>query len=292
MNKQTKVDFKLLPSLINKDIKINMKSIYFMHIPKCGGTTIDNIFLKLSLTLGSFKFKRFKYPNLKHSNKFMLENIDDDIPIFISGHLDYNFTKNIKNIFTCAILRNPLDRVISHYKFQALKSKKTPSQFSFEEFIEKEVASNRDNLITRHFAGCLGVKKNIVKHDTEHAIKNLDKFDRVNIFENWDYFVSDLLSIFDLPSVFYSKFQEHHYKFLFKPDEYEFELIKKNYEHDFILYDYVCGVISNNFIPKNSNYKKKICIVSPFLETDNRLFTQEEVKDIFQKKNESETRSK
>ena len=46
MNKQKKPDFKLLLSSINNDVKIDNKSIYFMHIPKCGGTTIDSIFHK------------------------------------------------------------------------------------------------------------------------------------------------------------------------------------------------------------------------------------------------------
>ena len=31
-----------------------------MHIPKCGGTTIDHIFVKLSI-LKNYNFKRFKY---------------------------------------------------------------------------------------------------------------------------------------------------------------------------------------------------------------------------------------
>ena len=41
-----KIDFKFVPSKINNKDNLD-KSIFFMHIPKCGGTTIDHIFVKL-----------------------------------------------------------------------------------------------------------------------------------------------------------------------------------------------------------------------------------------------------
>ena len=41
-----KVNLQFVPSKINTKNYLD-KSIYFMHIPKSGGTTIDHIFLKL-----------------------------------------------------------------------------------------------------------------------------------------------------------------------------------------------------------------------------------------------------
>ena len=80
-------------------------------------TTIDQIFLKLSNVLGSFKFSRFSYNQEKNNKKFFIADIKNDYPIYISGHLDFNFTKNLKNVFKCTIIRHPLDRTLSHYKF-------------------------------------------------------------------------------------------------------------------------------------------------------------------------------
>ena len=277
-----KVDFKLLPSRSN-NINIKMKPIYFMHIPKCGGTTVDNIFLKLSLALNSFQFKRFKYADLEKNEKFLLKDLNSTIPPFISGHLDYNFAQNIKNVFKCSIIRNPVDRIISHYKFQLLKLKLKPSELSFEQFISKEVNAYRDNLITRHFIGWLGQKKSILKHHADKAIHNINTFDKINIFENWDYFVADLLSVFGLPSVFYSKFQEHNYNFLFEPNKTDYDLIKKYYKYDLVLYNFVSKKFPPEFMPKKINYNKKICVVSPILETENKIFTPEQVKKLFQK---------
>ncbi len=285
MNKETQSDFKLLLSLKNQDIKINNKSIYFMHIPKCGGTTIDSIFLKLSLILGTFKFKRFKYPNLNDGNKFLLKNIDDVIPTFISGHLNYNFTKNLKNIFKCTIVRNPLDRVLSHYKFHLFKLKKKPSEYSLVNYIKDEIDNYRENLVTRHFSGMLKVKSKLNENDKQKALTNLKIFDQIDIFENWDYFVSNLLSKYGLPSILYSKFQKHSYDFVYNPTQLDIDLIRKYYEYDFEIYSEVL-----KFLPKKeknieSKYNNKICIVSPYLKSQNRLYELNELKTIFKLKN-------
>ena len=120
-----KIDFKFVPSKINTKSNLD-KSIYFMHIPKCGGTTIDHIFAKLFSILKNYNFKRFKHNNKIKKNKLSRNEIDYSKKHFISGHLDYNFCNNLKNIFKCSIVRDPISRVISHYKFKVFKSKSTP----------------------------------------------------------------------------------------------------------------------------------------------------------------------
>ncbi len=281
MNTETNINFKLLLSLINKDVKRNKQSIYFMHIPKCGGTTIDHIFLKLSLTLGSFKFKRFKYPNLKQNNKFILENLDDTSPTFISGHLDYNFTKKFKKVFKCTIIRNPLDRVLSHYKFHLFKLDKNPDEYSLDKYIKDEIDNNRENLVTRHFSGMLKVKKKLKENDKQMALKNIKIFDQIDIFENWDYFVSKLLSKNGLPSILYSKFQEHSYNFVFNPTQLEIDLIRKHYNYDFEIYNEVLKSLPKKEKNFEQNYNEKICLVSPYIKSQNKLYELSELKKYF-----------
>ena len=84
-----KVDFQFVPSKLNNKNILN-KTIYFMHIPKSGGTTIDHIFIKLFSILKNYHFKRFKYDKLK-KNRLLKSEIDLSKNYFISGHLDYNF---------------------------------------------------------------------------------------------------------------------------------------------------------------------------------------------------------
>ena len=87
-----KIDLKFVPSKINNNKVLN-KSIYFMHIPKSGGTTIDRIFIKLFSILKNFTFERFKNKSGIFNNKLSEKYIDYNKKYFISGHLNYDFCK-------------------------------------------------------------------------------------------------------------------------------------------------------------------------------------------------------
>ena len=103
-------------------------------------------------------------------------------------------------------------------------------------FINDEVKNNRDNLITRHFAGLLNKKKEIQNKDSQQAIKNINSFDLIYTLENWDKFLSEILSKFGLPSILYSRFQQHKYNFSYSPNEEDISLIKQYYYYDFKIY--------------------------------------------------------
>ena len=51
-----KVKFNLVPSYNFKKNTYLNNSIYFMHVPKSGGTTIDHIFAKISIILKLVNF--------------------------------------------------------------------------------------------------------------------------------------------------------------------------------------------------------------------------------------------
>ena len=276
--------FKIIKSALNNNAMFR-NPIYFMHVPKCGGTTIDQIFLKLSNVLGSFKFSRFSYNQEKNNKKFFIADIKNDYPIYISGHLDFNFTKNLKNVFKCTIIRHPLDRTLSHYKFTLFKLNKIPTEYSLVNYIKDEIDNYRDNLVTRHFAGMLEIKNKIIKNDKQKALKNIKMFDQIDIFENWDYFVSDLLSKHGLPSILYSRFQEHTYDFVFNPTQSDIDLTRQHYKYDFEIYDEVLKFLTIKEKKYEKNYNEKICIVSPHLKSENRLYEPDELKKYFKIKN-------
>jgi len=272
--------FKIIKSDLNKNALFR-NNIYFMHVPKCGGTTIDHIFLKLSNVLGSFKFSRFSYDQEKNKKKFFIESLQNDCPVYISGHLDFNFTKNLKNVFKCTIIRNPLDRVLSHYKFTLFKLNKKPAEYDLINYIKDEIDNYRENLITRHFSGMLNVKNKVREIDKQMAITNIKIFDQIDIFDNWDNFVYELLSKHGFPSILYSRFQKHYYDFVFNPNQSEIDFIRKHYHHDFEIYNEVIKLLpkkEKNFEP---NFNKKICIVSPNLKSENRLYNINEIKKYF-----------
>ena len=281
-----KVEFKFLTSYIKKDLPNFDKSIYFMHIPKSGGTTIDHIFAKLSIILKNFEYKRFKYEPKINKLKLKPLNEKNSKPQFITGHLDYNFTENLNNIFKFTIVREPISRILSHYKFKVHRLNKLPQEYSFETFIKDEVEKNRDNLITRHFTGLLNDSKKINSFDKEAAIRNINIFDKIGTIDNWDDIMSDILSTFGLPSVFYSKFQEYEYNFIYNLTKTDIDLINKNFQYDFEIYSKILKNVNNIKSKNNYQTNNKISIVSPYLKSENRLYTELELRKLIEKYNE------
>ena len=215
-----------------------------------------------------------------------MSEIDSSKNYFISGHLDYDFCNNLNNIYKCSIVRDPIGRVISHYKFTVFKLSSTPQKYTFEMFINDEVKNNRDNLITRHFAGILNEKKIITDNDSQEAINNINSFDLIHTLENWNIFLSEILSKFGLPSILYSRFQQHKYNFFYSPTDEDINLIKKYYYYDFIIYSKILEFENESKINKGDEYNKNICIVSPYFKTEDKLYKEQDVKQLFEKKNE------
>ena len=273
------VNLKFLPSYYKSNNFILKNSIYFMHIPKCGGTTIDHIFAKLSSILQNFELQKYTYKSI-HNKKFFYDINLHKKNTFISGHLDFDFTKSSKNIFKCSIVRNPLDRVISHYKYSVFKKNLIPLKYTFEDFLKDEIDSDRDNLITRHFAGLLNEKKTITSSDKDIAIENAKNFDSINIMDNWDSFVSDILTKFHLPSILYSNFQQHNYNFNYNTTSKDMEFIQKFYHYDFEIYNYIKNNVKNSNFKINNQYNKKICIVSPYINLEEKLYDKNEIKKL------------
>ncbi len=277
-----KIELKFVPSKINTKNNLD-KSIYFMHIPKCGGTTIDHIFVKVFSILKNYNFKRFKNSKEIKKNKLSQNEIDYSKKYFISGHLNYDFCNNLKNIYKCSVVREPISRVISHYKFMVFRLNTTPEKYPFQIFINEEVRKNRDNLITRHFSGFLNEKKEIVDNVCLEAINNTKSFDSIYTLENWDQFLSEILSLFGFPSILYSKFQEHKYNFFYSPKKEDINLINQYYYYDFIIYRKITEFKNNFKINKDDKYNKNICIVSPYYKTDDKLYKEQDIKKLFVK---------
>jgi hypothetical protein len=70
----------------------------FIHIPRTGGTSMAYSLKTLSST--------FKYPQWNHFNYIQYKI-----------HLSQRFNENIDNYFVFTIIRNPWDRVVSHYEW-------------------------------------------------------------------------------------------------------------------------------------------------------------------------------
>ena len=200
----------IIPSYNRKEY---FKNLFFMH-PKSGGTTIDHIFAKLSSILKHLIF--IEQFNKDIDAKLELTKKTKILPKFISGHLNYDFCDQFEHIYRYSG-EDPIDRVISDYKFNIHSNRLSPNDISLNDFIKDQVNNHRDNLMTTIF--WFVWKDEIIKFNHyEKAIKNLNYLTAYT-FNNWDNFLSDILSNFSFPSILYSKYQSHNYNFNFTPNK-------------------------------------------------------------------------
>ena len=128
-------------------------------------------------------------------------------------------------------------------------------------------------------------KKEIAEKDSQAASKNISSFDLIYTWDNWDKFLSEILSTFGLPSILYSRFQQHKYNFSYLPKEEDINLIKKYYYYDFIIYSKISELKNNIKINKEDEYNKNICIVSPYYKTEDKLYNEQDIKKLFEDQN-------
>lgn len=172
---EAKIKIKLL-KLHSQNYKFLEKKIYFIHVPKCGGTTMHNILQKI------YKNKLFNY---NHPYKY-----DENT------HYPLKKKTIFRNSTYITILRDPCLRVWSYYNdcMQDLKNPyRAVATKGLENFCKKvwEV----QNMYTKYFSGNLGIS---VKSDVKKAISNLKKFNYILVFENLNHDIKFFLKKFKI----------------------------------------------------------------------------------------------
>ena len=217
--------------------KLNRKIIYY-HIPKCGGTTFSTIFSflfpKHQRLFGSPTGER----NTNTSYEFFLKNKKEIFkynPDFIYGHFPYSVSKLFPDRFSIIILRDPVDRCISHYNF--LVNRKLISQ---EESIEKCFKENLipDNVITRMFSDNFNDKIYFDKNLFQTLVKIFtNEIDLIVDLKNIGLLYNEIITLYNLPNLLFENYQVSKFKF-FKNNQENIEIIKKYNNCDIKIYDY------------------------------------------------------
>lgn len=182
--------------LSNKPCERN--SINFLHIPKCGGSTITNIIRKeytreVNRVDGYNVFGSIN-ENVEKARRVCNKNIDNIL--YIIGHYryyDFEELVNSKSIFSTIILRNPVDRVISHFYYlkqnEDLKLNDMVTGMSFKEYLEHDyhgLVDTYNNFMTGFLSK---------QYDIYEAIHNLRQFNMVGILKDMDLFHKNLVGI-------------------------------------------------------------------------------------------------
>ena len=176
------------------------KKIIFNHLPKCGGSSL-NVYLEKHYPLRKTFSIDGSHP-LESVGQFKKMDIGKRYSYdLVKGHLAHELINHAHpECLNVTVLREPVDRIISHYYF--VKRKKghylhnvvTKSDMGLEEYVTSGVSDELQNWYTSHFSG-LSVEE--VIRNPEEAVDVavnvvLGKYDIVGFLDDFDKFSMDL----------------------------------------------------------------------------------------------------
>ncbi|MBT4738958.1 MAG: sulfotransferase family 2 domain-containing protein [Rhodospirillaceae bacterium] len=176
----------------------------FCHIGKSGGTTFR------SIMAGTAVYQKQRFEQVSGNIEDAMREVSDwgalkDNVRYVMGHIPLGAARiNQHPHVHLAILRDPIDRVISHVKMHELRSGEALTKLpppGTEPLLP-------DNLQTRMLAGKVDFSEPCTRHDLDKAMENLEEnLSLIGFTEEFDAFVSQFLALTEGDSVMYSRWQ-------------------------------------------------------------------------------------
>jgi hypothetical protein len=202
--------------------KNDIINILFIHIPKTGGTSLENYFSsKFNIPLNNKSLYLFMDEKEKKEKNIMINSSLQHITY--SQMIKYNdiFHIDFKNLKIITIVRNPYERLISDFFFLKLMNVNTTKEEVFN-ILQKYLASNdydNHNIPQYNFIVDIKSSNNISILKTENLINGMHKLG----YTDFDIF----------SNVNPDKVDYYHYL-----NNDSIKLINKFYYYDFILFNY------------------------------------------------------
>jgi Sulfotransferase family len=199
----------LFDDLLNIDSVAPAPPLVFIHVPRTAGTTFNNLLMK------NYKFRADSYgssffppylPTTFASLTCAPRSVDDrERPAFFTGHIDVRndiFRYMPARYVVVTILRDPVDRIVSHYRFNSTQ------QSIFQDAIRDEgldVLGYFERLgpaIPQQYEIFAPAKIGSESERVATALHNLEQF--VTFFglqERYEEFVSSAAALIGLPNL-------------------------------------------------------------------------------------------
>ena len=167
----------------------DLPRILFDHFPKTGGTALHALF---ESALGSGRCSPIITGSIAQARA------EFDRYQCVSGHLFYHPQTDLSDLWSLTVLRNPIDRILSHLVFSRYDIVPTGDEFnqrtralSIEAYIaseDPEVVRTMSNVMVDHFAPLAwnGVDELTPERSLELAKAALERFDLVGLTERMD----------------------------------------------------------------------------------------------------------
>ncbi len=228
----TKIDAQFYKSYMGHR-QANIKPVFFYHVKKTGGMSINYSLLSAQLINGKLPPLRqvysYKYDNVAEQQRLLQEPLTSTS--MVMSHLNFGAHAAFKETFDLVtLLRDPFKRVLSNYTYSCMRKQQKPSLGGFETYFN---APEHINVMNRQLSPVMA------EIDAETTFAHLQsEFTYFGTTLDINLFIEYFISRFQLPNVLMPRMNETIPKYRLNAAAFQEQVLELNKE-DVRLYQYV-----------------------------------------------------